>query len=258
MVAFTTMDWISVSAVVFIMGMSKGGFPVSGVALPLLVLLWPGQGESARSAVSFMLPLLCTMDLIGAYMYRKNIDWLHIRSLLPGMLAGVLLASIFFVADKGIAVSDQVLKITIGSLGIVFSVWHLLGKPSTSRTLRSTFLKRASIFGFGAGLSSTIAHAAGPVMQMYFLPTGLNKKAFAGTTVYFFLILNSVKLIPFALLGRFDKQQLTGSLWFLPIIPVGVISGYMLVKLMKQKQYTHFIHITLAITSVILIIKAFN
>lgn len=255
---FTFNDWLGISVVIFIMGMSKGGFPVAGIALPLLVLLWPEQGKAARSAVSFMLPLLCTMDVFGAWMYRKHINWQHIKSLLPGMLLGVLVASIFFITEQGLAVSDRSLKLIIGLLGISFSTWHLLGKPSfkTPKELGSGL--RPWLFGTVAGLTSTIAHAAGPVMQMYLLPCRLSKEIFAGTTVYFFLILNGVKLIPFAIFGRLNKEQILGNLWRLPLIPAGVLAGYTLVRIMKEKHYIQFIQFSLLTTSFLLIIKSLS
>lgn len=249
---FFTAEWFAIGFVIFIMGMSKGGFPISGITLPLLVLLWPEQGEAARSAVSFMLPLLCFMDIAGALMYRGNIDWTHIRRLFPGMLFGILLASIFFVSKEGLAVSDQILKIVIGVVGLVFSCFHLI----TKRIHFEPSKHRPMLFGFSAGLTSTIAHAAGPVLQMYLLPCRLEKKIFAGTTVYFFLLLNAIKLIPFALLERFSSEQLLLDLKFLPIIPFGVLTGYFLVAVMKEHQYLIFIRLSLAITSLLLIIKA--
>lgn len=255
---FTTSDWFSISVVILIMGMSKGGFPVAGIALPLLVLVWPEQGEAARSAVSFMLPLLCTMDIIGAWMYRKDVDWSHLKKLIPGMVFGVFIASLIFVADTGFAVSDRVLKLTIGILGLSFSLLHflkgrvgVLGEKLPERI-------RPAVFSISAGITSTIAHAAGPVMQMYFLPTKLSKKLFAGTTVYFFLILNAIKLIPFTLYGRFSGEQLLLNLYMLPLIPVGVFLGFYIVHKMRDDHYILFIQLTLAITSFVLVLKSFQ
>ena len=254
---YEPVSMLAIGLVVFILGMSKGGFPISGISLPLLVLIWPEQGQAARSAVSFMLPLLCLMDIVGALMYRKNIAWHHIVKLMPATFAGVTVASLLFVAEDGIAFTDQVLKIVIGIIGLLFSGWYIMGRPKmpfSSNNKSRSF--RPSIYGFFGGLSSTIAHAAGPVMQMYFLPTGLPKIVFAGTTVYFFLILNGIKLIPFFYYKRITNQQLLDSIWFLPIIPIGVIGGYTCVRLMQEKHYTRFIHFTLAATSLILILRA--
>lgn len=93
-------------------------------------------------------------------------------------------------------------------------------------------------------------------MQMYLLPTGLAKAQFAATSIYFFLFLNTIKLIPFALLGRFNREQLTANLWMLPILPVGVLIGYGFVRVMDEHFYTRFIYTTLVLTSLILIYRA--
>lgn len=172
---FSTPEWIGISVVILIMGMSKGGLPISGVALPLLVLIWPEQGRAARSAVSFMLPLLCAMDLVGVILYRGKPDWTHVRMLMPATIAGILVASLFFVSDKGISVSDQMLKLVIGLFGLFFTGWQIWGRKRFAASGQDVVnpRRRARLYGFFGGLTSTIAHAAGPVLQMYFLRTGL-------------------------------------------------------------------------------------
>ncbi len=254
---FSTPEWFGISLVIIILGMSRGGLPITGVALPLLVLIWPEQGQAARSAVSFMLPLLCAMDLVGVALYRGKPDWGHIRMLLPATIGGILVASILFVSDGGISVSDRVLKLVIGLLGLLFTFWHFWGRRlflQSSDELVNT-RNRARFYGFWGGLISTISHAAGPVMQMYFLRTGLAKTQFAATTIYFFLFLNALKLIPFALLGRFSKEQLMVDLKMLPLIPIGVLTGYFIVRSMKENHYTSFIYTTLFLTSSVLVFR---
>ena len=260
MSSFTAPEWIGLSIVILIMGMSKGGLPISGVALPLLVLMWPEQGQAARSAVSFMLPLLCVMDVVGVILYRGSPDWSHIRKLLGPTVCGIIIASLFFVSDKGISVSDRTLKLVIGFLGLAFTGWQFWGKKLAAKRVATMAAagRRPAIYGFAGGVTSTIAHAAGPVMQMYFLPTGLAKRQFAATTVYYFLFLNALKLIPFTLLDRFNSEQLTANLKMLPVIPVGVVTGYLIVRLMKEHHYTGFIYFTLSTTSALLIYRALS
>jgi uncharacterized membrane protein YfcA len=258
MESFSTPEWLAIALCILITGMSRGGFPISGVALPLLILLWPEPGQAARSAVSFMLPMMCVMDLVGVILYRGKPDWSHIRKLMPATIAGVALASMFFVSDKGFSVSDRTLKLLIGILGLTFTAWQLWGKKGRTylSSKGSSGSWRPKLYGFSSGVTSTIAHAAGPVMQMYLLPTGLAKAQFAATSVYFFLFLNTIKLIPFAMLGRFNSEQLTANLWMVPILPVGVLIGFGLVRIMPEHVYTRFIYFTLVLTSVILIYRA--
>lgn len=250
--------WIGLS--VFILGMSKGGFPVGPIALPLLILLWPDQTHAAKSAVAFMLPLLCAMDIVALAFYRRQIDWQPVIRLLPGTLLGVAVASVLFVSEQSalIGVSDRVLKLLIGVIGLLFVVYQagkrwILSRLESSQT---PGWARSSVFGLGAGVTSTLAHAAGPVIQMYLLPQHLPKLRFAGTTCVFFFILNLVKMLPFTLLGRIQHDNLLLGLHLLPVIPLGVAAGYALVRMMKGHHYRWFIYAILLVTSVTLIVKA--
>lgn len=249
-----------VAIAIFLLGMSKGGFPVGSVALPMLVLVWPGEREPAKAAVAFMLPILCVMDLVAVGFYRKHIDWKTIRPLLPGSLAGIAAGSLLFMpGDKAFtAIPDKGLKLAIGVIGLLFVV-HKAAQKWLTRKLATNSQPGAgktSLFGFLAGLTSTIAHAAGPVMQMYMLPLGMEKMKFAATFAAFFWILNLVKLVPFYMLGRIDSEKLSLSLVLLPVIPVGVAAGYLLVKIMKPAHYIALIYVLLAATSAILILNA--
>jgi hypothetical protein len=209
---FTTPEWLGICLAILITGMPRGGLPISGVALPLLVLLWPEQGQAARSAVSFILPLLCVMDIVAVILYRGKPDWSHIKKLLPSAIAGIIIASLLFVSDSGISFSDRTLKLAIGLLGLVFTAWHLWGKRlyKTLDNYADNNLIRPVLYGFSGGFTSTIAHAAGPVMQMYFLP----------------------------------------------IIPAGVLTGYVIVRTMPELYYRGFIYLALSLTSGLLVYNA--
>ena len=250
--------WTCVS--VLLLGMSKGGLPVAPVALPILILVWPDRDAAARQAVAFMLPLLCVMDIVALAFYRRRIRWRLLTPLMPGMLAGVAAGSVLFVSehDALLTVSDRALKLLIGVLGLLF-VLHRAGQALLSARRQpddGTSWKRASAFGFVAGITSTLAHAAGPVMQMFFLPQNLPKLVFAGTSAAFFFVLNLTKLVPFACYGRFSREDLVLGLRLLPLIPLGVAAGYAVVHALQPKHYVGIIYATLAATSVVLIAKA--
>lgn len=250
--------WIGLS--LFLIGMSKGGFPVGAIALPILILVWPSQAQAARAAVGFMLPMLCLMDIIALLFYWRHVQWGRIIYLLPATVAGVVIASFLFVSDEAalIAVSDRALKILIGGLGILFVV-YFAAKKWILRHIHASEPNwtKGTIFGFTAGITSTLAHAAGPVMQMYLLPQHLEKKKFAGTSCVFFWMLNLIKLVPFIMLGRIQPDNLKLGAVLLPVIPLGVALGWWMTHKTEQKHYTILIYAVLLITSVALIFKAF-
>ena len=250
--------WIGAS--VFLLGMSKGGFPVGSIALPLLVLAWPEKQESARSAVGFMLPMLCVMDFVAILFYRRRIQWARLLPLVPGTLLGVAVGSVLFVSAESslLAVSDRVLKLCIGMLGILFVLnfvareWMMRRREGHARP----GLAESSAFGLGAGLTSTLAHAAGPLISMYLLPQRLPKLQFAGTLVAYFWALNLVKMVPFLLMGRIEQTNLLLGAKLLPLVPLGVLAGYALVRVMRQRHYVAFIYVVLLVTSLTLVARA--
>ena len=249
--------WIAVCLV--LLGMSKGGLPVGSIALHTLVLIWPAQASPAKDAVGFLLPVLCCMDIVAIIFYRTRILWTRIILLFPGLLVGVVLASVLFLAEgSALAISDRVLKLAIGLIGVVFVVYRAVGKWVLKRwgDTPKPGLVKSSIFGFAAGITSTLAHAGGPVLQMHLLPQKLPKLNFAGTTVAFFFVLNLVKLVPYGLQGLITTDKLLLGAKMLPVIPIGVALGYFAVRIMKPKHYVGVIYTVLAVTSITLIIKA--
>jgi len=249
--------WIGLS--LFLIGMSKGGFPVGAVALPILILVWPSPAQAARAAVGFMLPMLCLMDIMALSFYWRHVQWGRLIYLMPATVLGVVVASFLFVSDESamIAVSDKALKILIGLLGILF-VAYFAAKKWILRHIHASepTWGKGAVFGFSAGIASSLAHAAGPVMQMYLLPQHLEKRKFAATGCAFFWMLNLIKLLPFTMLGRIQPDNLKLGGMLLPIIPLGVALGWWLTHKTKQKHYTGLIYAVLLITSVTLILKA--
>ena len=254
--AATDLFWIGLS--LFLIGMSKGGFPVGTIALPVLILVWPSQTQAARESVGFMLPMLCLMDVVALAIYWRQVQWGRLIYLIPATLLGVAVAGFLFVSDEAVvAVSDRALKMLIGLLGILF-VGYFAAKQSLLRHIHASEPNwtKGAAFGFAAGMTSTLAHAAGPVMQMYLLPQHLEKKKFAATSCAFFWGLNLVKLLPFSLMGRIQVENLKLGAVLLPVVPMGVAFGWWLTHRTRQQHYTILIYTVLLCTSIALIFKA--
>jgi uncharacterized membrane protein YfcA len=257
---YTPGEFGAIALSLLLLGMSKGGFPVGSIALPLLVLAWPSRADAARGAVGFMLPMLCLMDVVAVLIYRNHIEWKRLWRVIPGACIGVLLASALFISESNalIAISDRILKLAIGGVGILFVMYFaarrwILARLDTAATPGWTV---GTGFGVTAGLTSSLAHAAGPLMQMYLLPQHLPKLHFAATMAGFFFVLNLTKMIPFALLGRIQVDNLLLGAVMLPVIPLGVSLGYLLVRVTRQRYYVGIIYAILLATSIILIAKA--
>jgi len=60
-----------------------------------------------------------------------------------------------------------------------------------------------------SGFTSFMAHAGGPPLNVYLLPQGLEKRLFVSTVAVFFMVVNWMKLVPYALLGQFHTGNPT-------------------------------------------------
>jgi len=58
----------------------------------------------------------------------------------------------------------------------------------------------------------------------------------------FFFVVNFVKLLPYAMLGQFDKTNLTTSLVLIPLAPIGVIIGVWLIKHIDQDVFYRILY----------------
>jgi uncharacterized protein len=258
---YNVIDFCWIGLALLLAGMNKGGFPVGMIATTLLILVWPEQSAATRAAVGFMLPMLCLMDLFAFLLYRRHIEWPRLRCLWPGALLGIAVASALFVSDETtlLAISDRALKMCIGGTGLLFVGYYATKKLILRRLDQSPQpgWTAGSLFGFTAGLTSTLAHAAAPVMQMYLLPQALPKKRYVATNGAFFLITNLVKLLPFACLGRISRESLALGGLMSPVLPLGVALGWWLAGNIRQNLYTLFIYTVLLLTSALLIAKAY-
>ena len=91
-----------------IMGLSKGGIPGAGnltVAMYALVLEDALGPTGVAISVGLLLPVLISADLVSTMVYRKYIEWKHLRRLLPffaiGVIAGWSAFDFFSVCPKG-------------------------------------------------------------------------------------------------------------------------------------------------------------
>ncbi|MCC9622753.1 sulfite exporter TauE/SafE family protein [Thalassospira sp. MA62] len=202
---------------VLIAGISKSGFGggLGVVAVPLMAL-----AVSPQAAAAIMLPILCLMDLANVWAYRKSWDRRNMRILLPAALIGILIGYLSFNY-----LNEAAVKLIIATIAIVFTLDHWLRGKNVGGEGKKPTVGKGSILGTLAGFTSFVAHAGGPPVSVFLLPQRMDKSLFVGTTVMFFIVVNYVKLIPYALLGQFDTSNLETSLLFVPVALFGTWLG---------------------------------
>jgi uncharacterized membrane protein YfcA len=215
-------------AAVLIVGLSKagllGGLGVVGVPLLTLVM-------APRDAAGMMLPVLLCMDAVAIWMYRRECDWSLLRIMLPGAAIGTLVGWALWAV-----VSDAVVLLMVGVVTLIFVADAILPLRKKLEGLPPS-KPWGVIWGGVAGFTSFISHTGGPPFQIYVLPRKLPPAVYAGTTAFFFAIVNTAKLVPYFFLGQLNVQNLTLSAALAPVGVAGVFLGVYLVRRIDARLF---------------------
>ena len=213
-----------------VIGFSKtalGGLSVVSIAIFATIL-------PAKESTAAILLLLIVGDLVAVWHYRHDADWSLIRRLLPAVLPGLLLGTFFLQV-----VSDSVLRRSIGGVLLVLLLLQLLVKWRSVAPASSAHEHRVAVWvaGTGVGFATMTANAAGAVMTLYLSASGIEKRRFIGTNAWFFLIVNLVK-VPFSVgLGLMHWADLGRAGLLAPLILLGGILGYAIIRRISQRRF---------------------
>jgi uncharacterized protein len=94
-----------------------------------------------------------------------------------------------------------------------------------------------AFWGGFAGFTSFISHTGGPPFQIYVLPQKLSPVNYAGTSAFFFAIVNTAKLFPYFFLGQLSISNLTVGLALTPLAIAGVVLGVFLMRRISVKLF---------------------
>jgi uncharacterized protein len=213
-----------------IIGYSKtalGGLGVVAVAIFATVL-------PARESTAAILTILIVGDVIACWHYRRDPDWALIRRLLPAVVPGLLLGTLFLRA-----VDDDTLRRSIGAVLLVLLLLQLWVKWRAGEGAATVHRHPFAAWGAGSamGFATMTANAAGPVMTLYLSAAGIDKRRFVGTSAWFFLIVNLVK-VPFSIgLGLMHPEDVARAVVLSPAVLAGGLLGYATVRLISQRSF---------------------
>jgi uncharacterized membrane protein YfcA len=253
------LPWLIVAFAVAFIGVAKSGFgggigllvvPVTAIALSMI------PGYKGDDALGLLLPLLIVGDCIAVAQYYKLPNWALVRRLLPGALAGILLGTLIIWLlrqQKDVAAALINIEIGVESLILVALTWYRQRKGAQQKLLPEPW--RAIATSTFAGVSSTLAHAAGPIIAMYLLPLNLGRQTMVATSAMFFFVANLTKLPTYWQAGLFEKISPTFSLMFFPMVLAGAIFGKWLTKRMSDRAFSQIVLATVFVLGIYLLTK---
>jgi uncharacterized membrane protein YfcA len=200
-----------IAIVVLLIGISKSAFAGAlGVfAVPLLMFKF-----SAIEAITLMLPLLIIADAMSIRSYWKKWDKRLLASLIPGAVIGIVSANVLIEY-----INSEYLRIIIAVICILFALKNLFFKQ-----LKLSFINNpagALIMSASSGVSSTLVHAGGPPLLIYFTAIELARTKFVATAAAFFAIMNLMKLVGGVSLGLLSLETVLTAAAFFPLAIIG-------------------------------------
>jgi uncharacterized membrane protein YfcA len=212
-------------AAVLLIGLAKGGFSGIGMAAtPLLALSVP-----PLQALAILLPILLVQDIVSLWWYGRDYDKWNLKVMLPGAIVGVGLAW-----AVGSVVSDDVVRLLIGAIGVGFVLHMWFGKVTEAGRPSAV---SGVICGAGAAFTSTIASAGMPPFAIHVMPQRMDKMTLVGTITIFFTAVNWMRTVPYFALGELNLANLKISAVLLPLALAFNFLGFWLVQRVSTETF---------------------
>jgi uncharacterized protein len=245
--------WLFVGTAVLIQGISKSGFAGGAgiLSMPLMFFVMP-----VNRAAAVMLPLLILCDMNAIYHHRHNKHWKTIlRIYLPSVLGILAGAGVWWwIGREGVERYGIWIKRFVGVIAIVFALYIV------SKEIAMAWLDRfrpgvAAGIGAGvaAGFTSTIAHAAGPIVSLYIFAQDLGKTLFVGTVAWTFTLINLSKLPFYIAVGLLETDVLLFGTVLVPLIPIGSWLGKWMHHRVSERLFNRIILVLIFLAGIQLI-----
>lgn len=229
--AATPAFWTIAVLAAVLVGMGKGGLPmVAMLAVPLLALVM-----HPVAATALLAPIYVLTDMFGLHAYRHSFSRRVVAVMAPGATLGVGLGWL-----TASVVPERLVTGLIGAIGAAFAV-RLLTARGRAAPPRRARAGPGTFWGVITGFTSFVSHAGGPPYQVFVLPLGLDKLAFAGTTTVLFAYVNLIKLVPYWALGQMNPGSLAAAAFLIVPGIAGVYAGVHLVRVIPERAFFRFV-----------------
>lgn len=253
--------WFIVCFAVLLIGITKSGLGagLGLIVVPIAALALDHTERGAAAALGLLLPLLIAGDLIAVTQYRKLFRLELVRPLmLPASLGIAVGTGLLFIIHNQ---DDEKLIGTLIRLEIGFESVLLVGLHwwRSWRGIQQKLMPepaRSWLTGLFTGVSTTLAHAAGPIVAMYLLPLKPDRRTFVGTTALFFFFANSTKVPGYILAGQFEHAEIGFTIRFLPLVFIGAAIGFAINKRLTDLSFLRFVYFATFGIGVYLIVDA--
>lgn len=225
-------QWLLLALAAVLFGIAKtaiGGLGILPVAIFAGVL-------PARISVGVALVVLIVADVVAVLVYRRHADWGRLVRLFPWAVVGIV-AGTFTLGRIDDAAARHLIGGIVVALVLFRWVRDWLGKREEDDDDPTPHPWFAMVMGIIAGFTTMVANAAGPVMVLYLLAMRLPKMTFVGTTAWFFLAINLLKVPFLGSLGLISVASIGQSVALWPFAIAGALFGRWMITRINQRRF---------------------
>jgi uncharacterized membrane protein YfcA len=231
-------DMAALAAAATLVGYSKTA--ISGantISLAVFAAVLP-----ARESTGVLLPILIAGDVLAVLTYRRHAHWPTLWRLFPAVAVGVVIGTGFLLYADDAAVRTSIGAILLVMAGVTLGrrrATESAAEVSDEPTHRGRIKPRS--YGVLGGFTTMVANAGGPVMSLYLISSGFRKLGFLGTSAWFFLIVNTIK-VPFSVgLGLIDAKSLLLDAALVIFVLPGAYLGRKCVHRLYQRLFERLV-----------------
>ena len=232
-------QWALGATAAFLVGVAKTGVPGLGILVVPMMVLAVGD---ARQSAGWLLPILCMADLFAVVYWRRHAAASKLFSLAPWVIAGIAGGAV------ALALPERSVRTLVACIVLLMLLAYLRRRmqPQTDAPVSG------APYGVAAGFATTVANAAGPVMNLYLLSKRLSKEEFVATGAWFFFFVNLSKIPVFLWHGLFSARSLTfDAMMFAPVM-AGALTGRWLIGHMSPKLFETLVVMLTAVSTILL------
>lgn len=235
--------WVLIVCAILI-GFCKTSFAAIGtIVVPIMALAF-----GAKPSTGLILPILCLADLGAIIYYRRSCSWNHLFKLLIWAVIGLFVG----IAVDYLIPSGWFKYLLAFSIFISVAALVINEMKGNSASLQKGWV--LPTYGVMGGFATMIGNAAGPIMSVYMLSAKMPKLVFVGTSAWFFMAINYIKLpLQIWVWDNITYTSVLIGVIMIPFILIGSILGIYLVKVVPEELYRKIVIWITLISALVLI-----
>lgn len=232
-IGFAPVDMVFLGLTAFLVGMRRGG--IQGAAVIGVTLL--ASHFSAAASVGITVVIFLYADIQATVILFREVDWRFLGRLLIPTLIGITVGAII-----GRSLPTQVFGwVLFVLIFIAYGSMILQRRASVGRVAQGhpviTLLS-----GFLSGFTTMVGNLASIFVAVYFAAVGAKKEQFIATSVWFFFIVNLIKLpIHIWIWRTLTVEMVVRTLVLIPVVTAGIFLGRVLARRLSEDSYWNFV-----------------